>query len=194
MIMEIATYFKEIPVLETERLLIRKIELNDVDDLFEVFSDPEVTHHMTWEVSKTKEETLKNFITVVMERHKKGESVDWSIVHKDSKKVIGNCAFVGWSDQHSKAEIGFVLNKHYWGKGFASEVLKELIRFGFEVIQLNRIEGVCDPDNVGSEKVMQKVGMKFEGLLRKNEYIKGEFRDTKVFSILKEEYSLDVNI
>lgn len=189
--MKIEKFFKEIPVFETNRLLLRKIESDDLDDLFELLSDPEVTHHMTWEVNKTKEETLNNFIKVVIERYEKGQSVDWAIVHKESKKVIGNCAFIGWSNKHSRAEIGYVLNKHYWGQGFATEALKELIRFGFEVIGLNRIEGGCDIDNIGSENVMLKVGMKFEGILRKNEFIKGEFRDTKIFSILKEDFFLN---
>ncbi|WP_367949319.1 GNAT family N-acetyltransferase [Bacillus sp. FJAT-29790] len=111
------------------------------------------------------------------------------MVHKESKKVIGNCAFIGWSNKHSKAEFGYVLNKAYWGKGFATEALNELIRFGFDVIHLNRIEGVCDIDNVGSEKVMLKAGMKYEGTLRKNVFIKGEFRDNKIFAMLKEDYS-----
>ncbi len=187
--MEIEKYFKEIPVLETERLLFRKIELDDVDDLFEIFSDPDITQATTWETNKMKEETLNKFIKVITERHKQGQSVDWAIVPKESDKVIGNCAFIGWSNKHSKAEIGYVLNKDYWGQGFATEALNELIRFGFDVIRLNRIEGGCDIDNIGSEKVILKVGMKFEGTLRKNEFIKGEFRDTKIFAMLQEDYS-----
>lgn len=187
--MEIEKFFKEIPVLETERLIYRKIELNDVDDLFEIFSDKDTTYCMTWEVNKTKEDTLNKFIKVINKRHEQGQSVDWAIVHKESKKVIGNCAFIGWSNKHSKAEIGYVLNKAYRGQGFATEALQELIRFGFEIIQLNRIEGGCDIDNAASEKVMLKVGMQFEGVLRKNEFIKGEFRDTKIFAMLKEDYT-----
>ena len=186
--MEIENFFKPIPVLETERLLLRKIELDDVDDLFEIFSDPQITDSMTWEVNQTKEDTLNKFIKVVTKRHEEGQSVDWAIVLKENGKVIGNCAFIDWSNRHSKAEIGYVMNKAYWGKGLATEALNELIRFGFDVIGLNRIEGGCDIDNFGSEKVMLKVGMQYEGTLRKNEFIKGEFRDTKVFAMLKEDY------
>nr|WP_245780802.1 GNAT family protein [Gracilibacillus orientalis] len=98
---------------------------------------------------------------------------------------MGTCSFVDWSNEHKKAEIGYVLNKNYWGNGFASEAIKEVIKFGFESVHLNRIEGGCDTDNIGSGKVMLKAGFEYEGTLRKNEFIKGEFRDTKVFSILK---------
>ncbi|MFK8793162.1 GNAT family N-acetyltransferase [Planococcus plakortidis] len=84
--------------------------------------------------------------------------------------------------------MGFVLNRNFWGAGIATEALREVLAYGFDVLQFNRIEGGCDIDNIGSEKVMTKAGMAFEGVLRKNERIKGEFRDTKIFSILKSEF------
>ena len=118
---EIENFFNPIPVLETERLLLRKIELDDVDDLFEIFSDPQITDSMTWEVNQTKDDTLNKFIKVVTKRHEEAQSVDWAIVLKENDKVIGNCAFIDWSNRHSKAEIGYVMNKAYWGKGLATE-------------------------------------------------------------------------
>jgi len=186
--MNIDEFLIGLPTFDTNRLLLRKIELNDLDDIFEFSSDPEVAHHMTWEVNRSKEETFNNFVSVVVENDKKGQSGDWAIILKENKKVIGTCSFIDWSNEHSNAEIGYVLNRNYWGKGFATEAIKELIKFGFEKIDLKRIQGRCDIDNIGSEKVMLKIGMSFEGTLRKNEFIKGEFRDTKIFSILKEEY------
>ncbi|WP_085524038.1 GNAT family N-acetyltransferase [Tuberibacillus sp. Marseille-P3662] len=186
--MEIEGLLKGMPTLETDRLLLRKLSLNDLDDIFEFSSDPEVAHHMTWEINKSKDETLNHFIKIVIDGYEKGQSAEWALVLKESHKVIGTCSFVDWSNEHKKAELGYVLNKNYWGHGFASEAIKALIRYGFEVIHLNRIEGGCDTDNIGSEKVMLKVGMTFEGTLRQNEFIKGEFRDTKVFSILREDF------
>ncbi|WP_088102958.1 GNAT family N-acetyltransferase [Halalkalibacter urbisdiaboli] len=186
--MNIEELLKDLPPFETNRLILRKITLGDLDDIYEFSSDPEVAHHMTWEVNKSKDETLNNFVKVVIEGYENGQSADWAITHKESKKVIGTCAFVDWSNEHKKAEIGYVLNKNYWGKGLASEAIKEIIKFGFETLQLNRIEGGCDTDNISSEKVMLKAGFEYEGTLRKNEFIKGEFRDTKIFSILKEDF------
>ncbi|MCM3410387.1 GNAT family N-acetyltransferase [Metabacillus litoralis] len=184
-----------LPSFETNRLIIRKININDLDDIYEFSSDPKVAHHMTWEVNKTKEETLHNFVSIVIEKYKTGQSADWAIVHKESNKVIGTCSFVDWSNNNQKAEIGYVLNRNYWGQGLVSEAIKEVIKFGFETLELNRIEGGCDTDNIGSEKVMLKAGFKYEGTLRKNEYIKGEFRDTKVYSIIKEDFFLNrINI
>ena len=186
--MEIENLLKEIPVLETERLLLRKVAVTDLEDVFEFSSDPEVAHHMTWEKNSTKEETLVNFLQPALEGYTEGQCGTWAIVQKESNKVIGTCSLVDWSNMHRKAEIGYVLNREFWGSGFATEAFKEVIKYGFNTLHLNRMEGGCDIDNYGSEKVMLKLGMKFEGVLRKNELIKGEFRDTKIFSILKEEF------
>ncbi|MFJ5622791.1 GNAT family N-acetyltransferase [Peribacillus loiseleuriae] len=185
--MEFEDLFKALPTFETNRLILRKITFSDLDDIYEFSSDPEVAQHMTWEVNKSKDETLNNFIKVVIEEYEKGQSATWAIVYKESNKVIGTCSFVDWSNEHKKAEIGYVLNKSYWGKGLASEAIIKIIQYGFETVKLNRIEGGCDIDNIGSEKVMVKVGFEYEGTLRKNEFIKGEFRDTKLFSILNED-------
>ena len=187
--MKIEDLLKDMPSFETERLLLRKIVLTDLEDIFEFSSDSEVAHHMTWETNKSKEETLSNFLKPVIKGYEKGQSGEWAIVHKSDNKVIGTCSLFDWSNKHRKAEIGYVINKDFWGYGFATEAIKEIIGYGFNVLQLNRVEGGCDIDNVGSEKVMLKSGMQFEGILRKNEFIKGEFRDTKIFSILREDYS-----
>lgn len=186
--MKIENYLKDMPAFETERLLLRKVTGQDLDDVFEFSSDPEVAHRMTWEKNDSKEETLSNFLQPTLEGYQDGQSGVWAIVYKDSKKVIGTCSLVGWSNEHQKAEIGYVLNRKFWGAGIATEASQEVLNYGFDVLQLNRIEGGCDLDNIGSEKVMLKAGMTFEGVLRKNERIKGEFRDTKIFSILKSEF------
>lgn len=186
--MKIEDHLKDMPSLETERLLLRKVTRQDLDDVFEFSSDPEVAHRMTWEKNDSKEETLSNFLQPTLEGYQDGQSGVWAIVYKDSKKVIGTCSLVGWSNEHQKAEIGYVLNRKFWGAGIATEALQEVLSYSFGVLQLNRIEGGCDLDNIGSEKVMLKAGMTFEGVLRKNERIKGEFRDTKIFSILKSEF------
>ncbi|RKD69549.1 ribosomal-protein-alanine N-acetyltransferase [Sinobaca qinghaiensis] len=186
--MTIEDMLKEIPVLETDRLLLRKIILTDVDDIFEFSSDPEVAYHMTWEANRSRQETLTNFLKPVIKGYDSGSSAEWAVVHKESGKVIGTCSLIDWSNEHHKAEIAYVLNRQYWGSGFTTEAGNEVIKYGFNTLQLNRMEGRCDIDNPGSEKVMLKLGMQYEGLLRKNEFIKGTFRDTKIFSLLNDDF------
>lgn len=186
--MKIENHLKDMPSFETDRLLLRKVTRQDLDDVFEFSSDPKVAQRMTWEKNDSKEETLSNFLQPTVDGYKDGQSGVWAIVYKESEKVVGTCSLVDWSNEHQKAEIGYVLNREFWGAGIATEALKEVLSYGFGALQLNRIEGGCDVDNIGSEKVMLKAGMTFEGVLRKNERIKGEFRDTKIFSILKSEF------
>lgn len=186
----IEEYLIEQPAFETKCLVLRSLCMDDADDIFEFSSDPQVAHHMTWEVNINKSQTLL-FINSVLEGYKAGTSADWAIAEKISQKVIGICSFVDWSNEHSNAVLGYVINRSYWGNGYATEAANELLKYGFQTLQLHRIEAHCDIDNLASEKVMKKLGMSFEGLLRQNQYIKGTFRDTKIYGILQEDYSSD---
>lgn len=114
------------------------------------------------------------------------------IEYKDTGKLIGTIDYISWNTQHKSAEIGYVLSQDYWGKGVMTEAAKEVIAFGFEQMDLTRIQAKCFAENIGSERVMQKSGMTFEGILRKSMFIKGAHRDLKMYSILKEEYKLNL--
>jgi [ribosomal protein S5]-alanine N-acetyltransferase len=91
--------------------------------------------------------------------------------------------------EHSRAELGYVLAQEYWGTGLMPEAVRRVIRFCFERMDLNRVEARCLAENVASARVMEKAGMSYEGTLRKREYIKGAYRDMKMYSILRSEYA-----
>ncbi|KMM37938.1 GNAT family N-acetyltransferase [Guptibacillus hwajinpoensis] len=181
--MDFEDYLKEMAEFETERLKLRKLTYVDLDDVYEFCSNPKVAHPMTWEVNTSREIT-NDFLKVVITGYEDGESGEWAIEWKETGKVIGVAAFIEWSNNHKCIEIGYFLSENFWGRGIVTEALQELIRYGFNELNSNRIEGRCDTDNIGSQKVMRKLGMEYEGTLRKNEFIKGEFRDTQVYSIL----------
>jgi ribosomal-protein-alanine N-acetyltransferase len=178
--------FSNFPTLETERLILRKLRLEDAKDLFEYASDKEVTKYVTWEPHKSIEDSI-NLIKFTHERYEKREGIIWGIVCKENKKVIGTCD-ISPVTKHFRAEIAYALSRDYWGKGIMTEAVKEAIKFGFEKMNLNRIQAMCIPENIGSYRVMEKVGMKYEGLIREYMYIKGKFQDLKLYSILKREY------
>ncbi|GGC77101.1 alanine acetyltransferase [Thalassobacillus devorans] len=185
--MEVENYLKEIPEFKTERLKLRKLSFSDLEDVFAFCSNPNVSRPMTWEVNSSKDMT-KDFLSMVITGYEKGESGEWAIEWNETGQVIGVAAFINWSNRHKCVELGYFLSEDYWGRGIATEALRELVHYGFSTLYLNRIEGRSDTDNIGSQKVMKKLGMKYEGTLRKNEFIKGEFRDTEVYSILGSEY------
>lgn len=176
-----------LPILETERLLLRCLNLNDAEDLFEYASDPEVSKYNTWTVHQSLADT-KHFLNTVVERYQNYELADWGIVHKADKKLIGTCGLANWIQDQRRAEIGYALSRKYWGQGYMPEAVHSVIAFGFRMMKLNRVEGRCTISNTASARVMEKVGMKFEGVLRQHLFAKGSFYDVKMYSILKEEW------
>lgn len=187
--MEIKDIFSNLPTLETERLLLRKLTVEDAQDMFQYGSDAEVSRYVTWEAHRTLEDT-KEFIQFVLTKYEKGEIAPWGIVLKETSELIGTIDFVSWQINHKIAEIGYVIAQKYWGQGIATEAGKEILEFGFQNMHLVRIQARCFVENGGSERVMKKLGMSYEGTLRKAMFSKGEHRDLYVYSILKEEFEL----
>jgi [ribosomal protein S5]-alanine N-acetyltransferase len=173
------------PSLETSRLLLRKLSLADADELFQVFSDEETTHHVPREKHVDRTVTI-NYLENRIKGMNEGKSFVWSVINKNENRVIGTVDLYLKLDR--AASIGAVIHREYWGKGIASEALKEVIGFGFDIMELIRIEGKCESNNMASEKMLKKLRMTYEGTLRKEVIIKGISRDAKVYSLLFEEY------
>lgn len=178
--------FRDIPALETDRLILRKLSMRDVNDIFEYASVPEIAQHVMWAHHRNIADSL-HFLRAVMQQYQNGTPSPWGIVYKENDKLIGTGGFHIWNLDHRRAEIGYALSKDYWNKGIMTEALKEMIKFGFEHLNLNRIEALCKVENTASEKVMQKCGMKLEGTLREHIFVKEAFHDLKMYSILKSE-------
>jgi len=185
--MKIEDIFSNIPILYTKSLILKKMTLKDAEDLFEYASDPEVTKYVTWAPHKSIDDSI-DFLKSVLRRYENNEVSEWGIVYKENNKFIGTCGYVLWVPVHSLAEIAYALSGEYWGKGLMTEAVKEVIKYGFEKMNLNRIYARCFVENIGSQKVLEKVGMKFEGILREQMFIKSKFSDMKIYSILRKEY------
>lgn len=180
---------KDLSTLETERLILRKLQDTDLNDMFEYGSNDEVTKYVSWNTYQSVEDT-KTFLNHILQQYAEEKAVFWGIEYKENNKLIGTIDFVALNQKHQKAEIGYILSRDYWGKGIMSEAAQAVIKFGFEQMDLIRIEARCLIENIGSEKVMQKVGMQYEGTLRKSMLLKGKHRDIKLYSILKEDNHL----
>lgn len=183
--------FIDIPEIETERLLLRKLTLDDVDDVFAYASDPEVAAMTTWEPHASRDDSLA-FLTGVQRWYHDGDGGPWGIVIKDVGRVVGTVGLsvISW---HARAELGYAIGKQWWGRGITAEASRAVLRYGFETLGLNRIEARCLPENAASERVMQKLGMTYEGRLREHMYAKGRFDDFKMYSILRREWDEHVS-
>ncbi|WP_057912899.1 GNAT family N-acetyltransferase [Peribacillus muralis] len=182
--MNIKDIYGALPAIESKRLVMRKITMEDAEDMFAYTSIPEVSRFVTWEAHRSLSDT-KDFIQQVMQSYEDQKIAPWGIQHKESGKLIGTIDYVTWQVNHNSAEIGYVLAPEYWGKGLITEAVREILTFGFEHMNLVRIQARCFVDNLGSERVMQKAGMSFEGIVRKGMFVKGKHVDLKTYSIIK---------
>ena len=150
-------------------------------------SDPLVAEHTAW-YPLTSIEEARQRVQLAVDCYAEGREAGWAIALKEDDRLVGTAGLFGWSTAHRRAEIGYSLARHLWNKGLMTEAVREIVRFGFERMNLNRIEARCKIENVGSARVMEKVGMSFEGVLREHQYAKGAFEDLKLYSILRKEW------
>lgn len=188
---EIQKLFSNIPTLTTERLTLRKMTKADAEDMFEYSKLDEVTRFLRWYPHPDIAHTRRH-LAMIEREYRIGCFYDWGIVENSSGKLIGTCGFTRIDPYNFTGEIGYVLNPKYWSQGLASEAAARVIRFGFEELSLHRIEAKYIVGNEKSRALMERCGMKFEGVMRSSMLIKGEFRDIGVCSVIFSEYSLEV--
>ena len=177
--------FQKMPTLYTERLILRKININDLDDIYEYASDASVSKYLLWNPHPNKYYT-NQYLKLILSKYKKCEFFDWGIEYKE--KMIGTCGFTLFDLENNSAEIGYVLNSNYWHRGIAAEASKKVLNFGFNVLKLNRIEAKYMSENIESRKVSEKIGMEFEGEHKKAIYAKNRYIDVSVSAITADKY------
>ena len=179
--------FTHIPTLTTERLILRRILPEDAEDMYDYSKNQTVTRYLLWEEHPAAEYT-QNYIGFLQERYDLGDFYDWALISKDTKKMIGSCGFTSIDLPNNSAEIGYVLHPDYWGCGYMTEAVTEVLHFGFQTLGLSRISAVCMKENVASLRVMEKCGMRREGLLRQAVQAKGKQCDVFLAAITDEDY------
>lgn len=182
--------FSRMPVLETERLLLRPMRVSDTNDMFDYARREDVTRYLLWNPHKEPAYT-RSYLEYLAGRYRIGMHYEWAMVLKAENRMIGTCGFVSVDCSNNAAEIGYVLNPRYRGKGLVPEAVERVLCFGFETLQLHRIEARYMIENAASRRVMEKVGMRFEGVRRASVFVKGSYRDVGVCAILRPEFRLN---
>jgi ribosomal-protein-alanine N-acetyltransferase len=177
----------DFPTLETSRLILRPLVDDDIEFVFRHFSDPDVTKYL-----------LDN--PPLAERSEAQELIDfykaptgtkptrWCVVSKRDDRAIGTCGYHNWSARNRRAEIGYDLSPDAWGQGFMSEALGAAIDYGFNHMNLNRIEALVYPENVRSVRLLERLGFQVDGVLRDYFFHDGKFYDHQLFSLLRREW------
>ena len=152
--------------LETHRLILRRYRIEDAEDMFNNWaSDPEVTRFLTWPTHSNVEVTrmlLNNWIS----RYDDGGYFNWAIEWKETGSVIGNIAVVKLNEQTEAADMGYCMSRAFWGRGIMPEALRAVMDYLFDTVGVSRIAACHDVNNPKSGRVMEKAGMKTEGILR----------------------------
>jgi len=186
--MKTAIVSGEFPKLETERLVLRNVTLDDAEAIFAHFADEEVTRFL--EIPRLESvEQAENVIMFMLGLFERREGIRWAISLKESDQLIGSCGFDRVTKlRGSRGEIKYDLMRDYWGHGIMAEALAEVIRFGFDIMKLNRIEALVVSDAARSMSLLCKMGFQNEGTLRGYTYWKGQFWDEVSFSLLKNDW------
>ena len=177
------------PILETDRLILRKLTMRDAQDIYSYSRDPVVARHVLWDAHTSIYDT-RGYLRFMLRKYRMGEPASWGIEWKATRQVIGTVGFMWINYENSSAEVGYSLSRKFWNQGIMTEALAEIIRYGFTSLNLNRIEAQHETDNPASGAVMRKCGMVKEGTLRQRLLNKGKFVDVDLYSILRKEYKL----
>ncbi len=154
------------PELETDRLLLRELDEKDTRALYIILSRADVTVHYGQEPFNTIEEA-RSLLAIFNMNYSMQKGIRWGIVEKSSGNLIGTIGYHAWHQKHKRAEIGYELHPDFWSKGYGSEAITEVISYGFSALQLNRISAIVYPENVPSQKMLERAGFHKEGTLAK---------------------------
>jgi len=178
-------FYSGTPSLETKRLRLRQINLDDAEAMFAFTCKPEVE---TWDpIDKTIDDT-KIFIESLQKKYEAREPSLWGIVDKQTNKLIGYAGFTYFQPSHSIVELEYALDVPYWNQGIMPEALAAILSYSFNTLKINRILAFVALNNQRSENLLLKIGMRFEGHHREAGYSCGRFRDLKSYALLRQEY------
>jgi RimJ/RimL family protein N-acetyltransferase len=175
--------------IETERLLLRPFVAEDFDAVFAMQSRPDVARYLYWGARDADEVRaaleLKVAGTAI---RSEGDAVFLAAVLRSTGELVGDMVLHLLSQEHSTAEIGFIVHPEHQGHGYATEAARPLLKLAFEDVQVHRVIGRVEPRNVASTRVLEKLGMRQEAHLIENEFVKGEWQSELVYAMLDREW------
>ena len=175
----------KLPILETERLLLRMWSKKDAEELYSYAKNPNVGPAAGWKPHESVGESKQIIETVFL------NNMAWAVVDKKSGRVIGSIGFEAdkYRPNINSKEMGYSLAEEYWGKGLMTEAAKTLIKYGFEVLNLDVIMIGTSENNMRSRRVIEKCGFTYEGTLRRAYRIyDNSIKEVRCYSMLREEY------
>jgi ribosomal-protein-alanine N-acetyltransferase len=174
--------------LVTERLILREFRADDWPAVLAYQTDPRYLRYYAW-TGRTEKE-VRAFVQMFLDQQQARPRIKFqlAVTLQSSHRLIGNCGIRLEAPDAHEGDIGYELDPDHWGQGYATEAARAIVRFGFTELGLHRIWSWCIADNLGSARVLEKVGMRLEGRQRDNERFKGRWWDTLLYAILEDEW------
>jgi len=178
---------KTLPIITTPRLVLRWISEDDIDSLYEIFSNPQVMRYWST-VPLANQEAAAELQREIAEGNESETMFKWGIALRDSNILIGTTTLFNLNLDNGRAELGYALGRAYWGKGYMNEALNALVLHAFEVMGLRRLEADVDPRNTASIRTLERLGFQREGFLRERWRVNGEIQDALFYGLLRREW------
>lgn len=175
--------FAPFPILETERMVLRRITLADAPDLFEIRSNPKAMHYLDRLLAKTIKD-VEDLIQRIEQGIESNSGLVWGMSLKTNPKLIGTLGYHNIQKENHRAELGYMLHPDFWHQGLMTEGVAKVLAFGFGTLRLHTMEGHVNPANAPSIQVLTRQGFVKEGYFRENIYYEGKFLDTEVYGLI----------
>jgi RimJ/RimL family protein N-acetyltransferase len=172
--------------LSTSRLVLREFVEADWERVLAYQSDPLYLRYYAW--THRTEAEVREFVGWFVADQDQEPRNRFQLAIEWEGRLIGNCGLRVNDPALREGNLGFELDRHYWGRGYATEAAHELLRFGFEELGLHRLWACCVAENTGSARVLEKVGLRPEGCFREKDYFRGRWWDQRLFAILDHEW------
>jgi len=167
-------------ILETKRLLLRRQVSEDLDALWALYCDTEITKYIP-DAPRSYQEAREELEWHMHGHPRYPELGLWATIHKESGKFIGRCGLLPWTiDGQRAVEVAYTINREYWGQGLATEAARGILDYGFTKLNLSRLICLIDPENIASQRVAEKIGMTLE---KKVDGIAGDNYPTLIYSV-----------
>lgn len=170
------------------RLALREFTVSDEAALHAIVSDPEVTAYTLWGPNEPTD--TRAFLAAAVAQADTPEArsgYHLAATEKDSGELVGSVTLDIESTAHARGLVGFVFAPHCWGRGYASEAMRLMLDFGFGALGLHRVAAHCHPEHAACARVLEKAGMRREGLLRDYKIVRGEWRDSLLYACLSDD-------
>jgi RimJ/RimL family protein N-acetyltransferase len=169
-------------LVETERLKLRDFVWADQEAVHAFASDPVACRFMDWGPNDVHDTRAFLTMAVAQTGHRQRTEFEFATVRSEDDRLIGSVSIRITNQQHRQGELGYVFHPDFWARGYATEAARALLEFGFDSLGLHRIAATCRPENQGSARVLEKIGMTLEGRLKDHKFIRGEWHDSLLYA------------